>query len=301
MAITEKLFEEVVLKLAHLSAIELPSSVLAKLKEKADKETNPMAKKQFEAIFENCKIATEKRVSLCQDNGLPQMFIDFGQKCRMEGNFEAAAQRAYALATKQIPLRENAIHPLSYHNPGTNVGPNMPSMQWRPIVDADYLEVTVIPKGNGGEMHDTHSWVLTSEEIKPAVIRSVLDCVADMMGEPCPPVIIGIGLGGQFDVNSILAKRALFRDPIGAPSPDPLAAELEKDVLDAVNSLKLGPMGFGGETYAVACHIELASAHTAIVPITVAFQCWAHRFSKARIYDDGRVEYLTHPNANKVS
>ncbi len=301
MAITEKLFEEAVLELTRLSSIELPAPVLEKLLEKFEQETNPTAKKQFEAIFENCRIAHEKQVGVCQDNGLFQIFIDFGQNCKMEGDFEAAAKRALAFATKEIPLRENVIHPLSKKNPGTNVGPHIPTMYWNPIVGADYIEVTVIPKGNGSEMRDTHSWVLTSDDIGRATVRAVLDAVADMMGEPCPPVIIGVGLGGHFDSNAMYAKKALFRDPIGSPSSDPLAAELEKEILEAVNALKLGPMGFGGDTYALAVHIEVCGAHTAIVPITVAVECWCHRYSKARIYNDGRVEFLTHPQGRLKS
>ena len=301
MAVSEALFESVAYELMKLSAIEVPKPVSDKLRECYAKETNPIAKKQFEAIFENCKVAHERQVCVCQDNGLHEIFIDFGLDCKIDGDLEAAAKRALAVATKKIPLRENAIHPLSKKNPGTNVEINIPTMHWRPLVGADYIEVTVVPKGNGSEMRDNHNWVLTSEDIGRATVRTVLDAVTDMMGEPCPPLIIGVGLGGHFESNAMLAKRALFRDPIGAPSPDPMAAALEKEILAAVNALGLGPMGFGGDTYAMACHIELSGAHTAIVPITVAVECWCHRYSTARIYNDGRVEYLTHPEANAVT
>ncbi|MGI5892598.1 MAG: fumarate hydratase [Bacillota bacterium] len=296
MSVNETLFASVVLELMRLAAIELPEPVLKKLHEKYDMETNQTARKQFEAIFNNCKIACDRQVPVCQDNGLTQIFIDFGQQCKMEGNLEEAAKQAIAIATKAIPLRENAIHPLSKKNPGTNVEQNIPTIYWKPIVGVDYMDVTVIPKGNGSEMRNTHSWVLTSDDIGRATVRAVLDSVSDMMGEPCPPIIIGVGLGGHFDSNAVLAKRALFREPIGAPSSDPMAASLEKEILEAVNALKLGPMGFGGDTYALAVHIEISGAHTAIVPITVAVECWCHRYSKARIYSDGRVEFLTHPH-----
>ena len=296
MAITEKVFEDVVLELTRRAAIDLPAPVLCKLKECADKETNLIAQKQFSTIFDNCKVAQEQRVCICQDNGLMMMFLKFGQKAVLDGDFEAAAKRAIAFATKDIPLRENSIHPLSKENSGDNVGPNLPTMYWTPMPDADYLEVTVVPKGNGPEIRNTHVWVLTSDDIGRATVRTVLDAVSDMMGEPCPPIIIGVALGGHFDSNAVLAKRALFREPIGAPSSDPLAAELEKEILAAVNALGLGPMGFGGDTYALACHIEISGAHTAIVPITVAVECWCHRYSTARLYNDGKIEFLTHPD-----
>lgn len=295
MAISEKQVEKVVLELLRLSAVEMPSGVMSRLREKFEQEDNPTAIKQFESIFENCRIASEKQVGICQDNGLIAIFADFGQKCTLEGDLESAAARAIATGTKSIPLRENVIHPLSKKNSETNVGPNMPYIYWKPIPDADYLEITVAPKGFGAEMRATQSWVLSSEDIGRAVVRIALDSVADAMGEPCPPLIMGISVGGTCDSNMVMAKRALFRDPIGSPSGDPLAAKLEKEIEAAVNALKLGPMGFGGNTYTLGVHIEVSGTHTAEIPIAVAFQCWAHRYSKARIYNDGRVEFLTHP------
>ena len=115
------------------------------------------------------------------------------------------------------------------------------------------------------------------------------------MGDPCPPVIIGVGVGGVADYNLKLAKRALFREPIGAHNPDPEIAALEEELLNAINSLNIGPMGFGGNTYAIAVNIEIAGKHTGVTPVGVTLQCWAHRYSKARIYNDGSIEYLTHP------
>jgi len=298
MAISASLFQEVVLELLTSAAIDLPCDVAKKLKEKAALEESPLAIKQFESIIENCSIASEKRVGVCQDNGLILLFTDVGQACRLEGDFQEAANLAVIAGTKSIPLRENVIHPLTKKNTGTNVGPHLPYIHWSMTPDRDFIEVTVAPKGYGAEMRASQSWVLSSEDINECVRRVALDAVADAMGEPCPPVIMGVAVGGHFESNMVLAKKALFREPLGTPSNDPYAAKLEQEILEAVNNLKLGPMGFGGNTYALAVHIEISGAHTAEIPITVAFQCWAHRYSKARIYNDGRVEYLTHPKCN---
>ena len=298
MAISASLFQKVVLELLTTAAIDLPSDVINNLQEKAVLEDSPLAKKQFESILENCRIASEKRVGVCQDNGLVLLFADVGQACQMEGDFQEAANMAVQDGTKSIPLRENVIHPLTKKNTGTNVGPHLPYIHWRMVPESDYIEVTVAPKGYGAEMRVSQSWVLSSEDVNECVRRLALDAVADAMGEPCPPVIMGIAVGGHFESNMVLAKRALFREPLGKPSDDPHAAKLEKEILEAVNNLKLGPMGFGGNTYALAVHIEVSGAHTAEIPITVAFQCWAHRYSKARIYNNGNVEYLTHPKCN---
>lgn len=293
MAITDKQFEEVVAKLLRLAAIELPCPVQQKLKECAATETSETAKKQYESMFENIKIAHKRQVGVCQDNGLILMMADVGQNCQLIGDFQEAANHAVAVGTKEIPLRENVIHPLSKKNTGTNVGPHLPYIHWKPIPDEDYMDILVATKGYGAEFRATQSWVLSSEDINLAVKRIALDAVGDAMGEPCPPVIMGIAVGGHFDSNMVLCKRALFRDPIGSPSSDPLAAKLEKEILEAVNNLKLGPMGFGGNTYAMAVHIEISGAHTAEIPIAVGFQCWSHRYAKARIYNDGRVEMLS--------
>jgi fumarate hydratase subunit alpha len=128
-------------------------------------------------------------------------------------------------------------------------------------------------------------------------MRAVLDVVEDTMGEACPPVIISIGIGGTSDVSTYNAKKGLFRTPFGASHPDPLIAQMEREILSSVNNTKLGPMGFGGNNYALALNIEIAGTHTSIVPITVTFQCWADRYASARIYNDGRVEYISHPDA----
>ncbi len=298
MAITEQKFESVVSELLKLAAIDLPASVQDKLRSCAACETSPIACKQFESILEDCAIATKNRVGVCQDNGLIMLFVDFGTDCKLEGDFQKAADHAVAVGTKAIPLRENVIHPLSKKNTGTNVGPHLPYIHWNPLFGRDYIEVTVATKGYGAEMRATQNWVLSSEDINRCVVRTALDAVGDAMGEPCPPLIMGIAVGGHFDTNMVLCKRALFRDPVGAPSSDPMAAALEKEILEAVNSLGLGPMGFGGKTYAMAVHIEVSGAHTAEIPIAVGFQCWAHRFSKARIYNDGRVEFITHPEGS---
>ena len=120
----------------------------------------------------------------------------------------------------------------------------------------------------------------------------------DSKGEPCPPNIIGIGLGGTADVAMHNAKRALFRTPLGSHNPDPSAAELEEKLFRAINDTKLGAMAVGGDTLALAVHVEIAGSHTAIVPVAVIFECWAHRYSTARVYDDGRIEYITHPEVS---
>lgn len=294
MAITESVIEATVFELIKLASTVLPQDVRRALREGYRREDSLTARAHFEAIFKNIEIAETKQVGLCQDTGVPMIYADLGLGCKLEGDCSKAMGEAVARATREVPLRQNVINPLTKANSGTNTGWGIPHLSWNVIPGADYLELTVVPKGFGSEMRAAQTWVLTSEDIGRAAVKAVIDVVEDAMGEPCPPVIIGVGIGGFADTSMAMAKKALFRIPIGSRSPDPDVAALEAEMYEAVNSLNLGPSGFGGNTYALGVHAALSGSHTAVVPVSVIFQCWACRYSKARIYNDERVEYITH-------
>lgn len=294
MAIDEQLISEVAEKLIAQASIDLPGDVERALREARATEEEATAKGQLEAILRNIELARKKRIGLCQDTGVPLFFLKLGLGCSIQGDPEKAIAEGVARATDKVPLRQNVIHPLNKGNSGTNTGWGIPFCHWEVVPGAEYLEITAVPKGFGSEMRAAQSWVLTSEDVGRAAVKAVLDVVEDAMGEPCPPVIIGVGIGGFADSSMLNAKKALFRNPIGLPHPDPSVAALEKEILEAVNSLGLGPMGFGGITYALGVHVEVMGSHTAVVPVSVAFQCWAARYATARIYADGRVDWVTH-------
>jgi fumarate hydratase subunit alpha len=286
--------------LSH-AAVRLPRDVKDALAQARERESDPIAHGQMDAILTNVRLAEETNTSICQDTGVPLFFVDVGTGCRLTGDLRAALAEAVAAATVEVPLRQTVVHPLSFQNPGTNTGWGVPVVHYDLIPDAAYLDITATTKGFGAEMRSALVWILTSEDTRKAAIKAVLDTVEDAAGEPCPPVIVGLGIGGTAEQSMLNAKRALFRAPLGSPHPDPEVASLEREILAAVNDIGLGPMGFGGRTYALATHIELCGTHTALVSIAVIFQCWAHRYSTARIYDDGRVEYITHPEeANRA-
>jgi fumarate hydratase subunit alpha len=297
MAITEEVIEATVFELIKLASTDLPQDVRRAMREGYVREESLTARSHFEAIFQNIEISETKHVGLCQDTGVPMIYADLGLDCKLEGDCPKAMSDAVARATREVPLRQNVINPLTKANSGTNTGWGIPYLNWNVVPGADYLELTVVPKGFGSEMRAAQTWVLTSEDIGRATVKAVIDVVEDAMGEPCPPVIIGVGIGGFADTSMALAKKSLFRSPIGSRSPDPDVAALEAEMYEAVNSLGLGPSGFGGKTYALGVHAALMGSHTAVVPVSVIFQCWACRYSKARIYNDGRVEYITHARA----
>lgn len=301
MPITEQIIENTVFELIKNASIELPCDVQRALKEGYEKEDTVTARGQLNAILQNVQIAHDKQIGLCQDTGVPLIYADLGLGCQIKGDPAQAMSRAVAKATREVPLRQNVINPLTKKNSGTNTGWGIPYIHWEVVPEADYLELTAVPKGFGSEMRATQCWVLTSEDIGRASVKAVLDVVEDAMGEPCPPVIIGVGIGGFADSSMSIAKKALFRTPIGARNPDPVISSLEAEICEAVNEMGLGPMGFGGKTYALGVHVEMNGSHTAVVPVSVIFQCWACRYSKARIFNNGRVEFITHPKEVAVN
>jgi len=287
-----KTLEQLAFDLAVKAACEAPSDMVRLLENARDREQNNMAKEQLSAILTNIKLAREKHLSICQDTGLPSFYLEIGTNCRINGDVFSALSNAIARATEAIPLRQNVIHPITKENSGTNTGWGMPGVFTTLSPEIDGLVMTFVPKGFGSEIRSSITWVLTSDDIAEATIKAVLDLVEDSMGEPCPPVIVGVGLGGTADLAMLNAKRALLRSPIDQHHEDPSVRELEVRLLDAVNRTGLGPMGFGGSTYALACPVEIAGAHTAVVPVAIIFQCWAHRYAKAKIDSTGRITIM---------
>lgn len=295
MAISEKLLEEVSVYLMTKACIELPPDVVAALKRARAEEVSPVAISQFDSILKNVEIAREKQKPLCQDTGVPMYYVDVGADCRLEGDFREAITRGTAIASDRAPMRHNVVNPLTLENRRDNTGWGVPVIHYELLPGRDYIEITAIPKGFGSEMRSAHGIVYTSENIKDAVRRCVMDMVEDAMGEPCPPVIIGVGVGGFTDSVMNVSKRCMFRTPVGSHNPDPEIAALEQELLEEINSLNLGPMGLGGKNYCLSLNMEVVGSHASAVAIGVSYQCWCARFSTARIYDNGHVEYLTHP------
>ena len=161
--------------------------------------------------------------------------------------------------------------------------------------NGDYIEITAVPKGFGSEAKSSLVFIVTSESMGDAITRCVIDNAIMSLGENCPPTIVGLGIGGTGDIAMHLAKKALFRTPLGSPNPDPIVAKLEARILKALNNTGLGPMAVGGNTTSLAVHAEICGTHTAVSPVGITYQCWAARYSTARIYPDGKVEYITHP------
>ncbi len=287
----ENLVEDVAVRLLQLAVTELPHDVKEALKEAYRDEESEAGRTQLEAIIDNVKLAEKTCTPMCQDTGVIIFYVKAGAKAKDLDKIEQALREATKRATKEVPLRPNAVNPLTGENSGDNTGRFVPFIHWE-IVPGNNVEITVFPKGGGSENVCALGMIRPGEGIK-GLKKFVLDTVVSAGAKPCPPNILGVAIGGGADIAMKLAKAALLR-PLNQPNPDPQLAELEKELYEAANSTGIGPMGLGGKFTVLGVNVEYAHRHPASYPVAVAVQCWAARRASAKIHPDGKVEYLTH-------
>jgi fumarate hydratase subunit alpha len=288
MGVPDAIIEDTVVELLRLAVTKLPADVEEALKRIFNEETEAAAKMQMKAILENLKLAEQTGTPMCQDTGIHVFFVKLGPEC---GDIGGIIRKAVERGTKEIPLRPNAVHPLTRKNPGNNLGVHMPYINYEPG-DEKYLEITVMPKGAGSENMSQMAMLTPSSGVK-GIKEFALNTLLRAGSNPCPPVLIGMGIGGSADICMSLAKKALLR-PLGSRNTDPAVASLEKDLYEALNGIGIGPMGLGGRNTLLGVQIEHAFCHTASHPVAINIQCWAARRATARIHADGKVEFLTH-------
>ncbi len=250
-------------------------------------ENGGLAELQLGQMLENFKVAREKRIPLCQDTGVPVFYARIGSKFKLNFDLCEALGEAVRKATKQIPLRANIVHPISRENSGNNCGLGFPFVFFD-FFKGNYLEIVFYPKGGGSEnMSRLRMFEPTAsaEEVKQFIVETA----AEWAGKCCPPCIIGIGIGGGADICLNLAKKATLREP-GEWSKDKKIAAMERELLEKINSLGIGPMGLGGKHSALAANIEIAGTHTATLPVGIANNCWPGRKAKARFYNNGKIK-----------
>ncbi len=275
----------------------LPQKTQAALLEACEKERDPVAKIQLEASITQMRLSREKRLPLCADTGFPVFYVRSGRSVPIEGgvpSIEQAARRAIEEATKEGWLRSLVVDPLSWKNPGTNVGIHSPYFDYRFDPDHDDVEITFAPKGGGTELFLAPSYkaVLAAEGLQ-GVKRFIFDTVAvfsDRAGGTCTPNIVGVGLGGTSDLCMRLAKQAAMLRPVGDRHPEKRIAEMELELFSAFNESGIGPLGTGGETTVLDVHIEYAMGRVNGIPVGIALQCPATRIGTLRVHPDGTFE-----------
>ncbi|MDN5375634.1 MAG: fumarate hydratase subunit alpha [Thermacetogenium sp.] len=262
-----------VARLCREANCDLPLDVLRALEEARLKEESPQGRRILEEICENAAIAREERLPLCQDTGMALVFVEIGQEVRLTGgSLSEAINRGVARGYREGYLRKSVVaDPLRRRNTGDNT----PAVIYYDLVPGEVLRVTVMPKGFGSE-NCTALGMLKPAEGLDGVKRFVVEAVDRAGPNPCPPVTVGVGLGGTADRALLLAKRALLRE-VGSSHPDPELAALERELLEEVNKLGYGPGGLGGRVTALAVHVETYPTHIAGLPVGVCINCHAAR------------------------
>ena len=253
------------------AVIRLPLDVLKVIGNAARAETNEVARGEFANILRNIKTAGELGVPMCQDTGVPVIYLTLPSHISLtQGLYDAVAE-GVRRATKEVPLRPNVVDPLTRHNTGDNTGAGMPAIHVKP---GDKFTVTILPKGAGAENVSRIGMLLPSQ--KDQIEKFVVETVFLAGSRPCPPIIIGVGIGGTFDGAAALAKEALLE-------PVDTMTGYEQQILCAVNRLGIGPMGLGGDFTALAVRVKTAGCHTASLPVAVNIQCWANRHATVEV------------------
>jgi fumarate hydratase subunit alpha len=271
---------ETIARLSKEANFYLGEDVIAALKKARQQEESPAGRQILDQILENAGIAAKEQMPLCQDCGLAVVFVEMGQDAHITGGelvqaINDGVRKGYA----EGYLRKSAVkQPFSAR---VNTKDNTPAIIHTEIVPGDKLKITIAPKGGGSENMSRFT-VLKPAQGRQGVVDFVVNAVDEAGSNPCPPTIIGVGIGGTAEKAMIMAKRALLRE-VGKPSPDPEVAELEKELLQRINSTGVGPGGVGGRITSLAVHVETFPAHIASLPVAVNIQCHSARHKEAML------------------
>ena len=270
--ITARQIRDTVAELCIRANKELPEDIIRAMQAAREKEPWPLAQSTLDVLRENIRAAAERDLPVCQDTGLACVFVRLGQDVHIEGDFNDAVNEGVRRGYAEGYLRKSVVcDPLRR----VNTGDNTPAAITVELVPGDKLKLTVIPKGFGSENMSRLAMLKPADGVE-GVKRFVVETVQAAGSNPCPPIVVGVGIGGTFDKAAALAKHALLR-PIDQPNADPYYGALEKELLEEINALGTGPQGFGGRTTALGLNIETMPTHVAGLPVAVNISCHVTR------------------------
>jgi fumarate hydratase subunit alpha len=273
-----KLITERVRKLCMEANTDLGDDMLLAFDRAMEKEESSMGLEILKELKENARIAKEEKVPICQDTGFAVVFIELGQDVHlMGGNLAEAINEGVRQGYRDGYLRKSICHPFTR----ANTGDNTPAIIHTEIVPGEEVKIIVAPKGGGSENMSRVVMLTPSDGIE-GIKRFVVQRVKESGSNPCPPTIVGIGIGGTFEQAALLAKKSLLR-PLGSKNPDPELEKLESEILTEINKLGVGPQGLGGRTTSLAVHILMMPCHIASFPLAVNIQCHVQRHKEAII------------------
>lgn len=276
--IDAKVIEDTVARLCIEANLRLPPDVINAIESAEKAEPWDGAKRILSLLGDNVRIASEKTLPVCQDTGMACVFVELGQDVHIEGDFEQAVNNGVRRGYGEGYLRKSVVcDPLRR----VNTGDNTPALLTVKLTRGDKMRITVMPKGFGSENMSALKMLKPADGVE-GVKNFVLETVEKAGANPCPPIIVGVGIGGSFDKAAYLAKHALLR-PVDEPNPDEYYAALERELLEKINALGIGPQGFGGKTTALAVLIEAMPTHVAGLPVAVNISCHATRRASASL------------------
>lgn len=256
----------------------IPDNVLETLKKASESEQSPLGKQVIDKIIENDKLARDKHLPICQDTGVAVVMLTIGSEVVFHGDIYEAVNEGVRQAYTEGYLRKSVVrHPLDR----VNTRDNTPAIVHIKMVEGDTFRIDVAPKGGGSENMSLVKMLIPADGVE-GIKKLVLDTVFNAGGKPCPPIIVGLGIGGNLEKSAMLAKEALFRE-IDDHSPDPLARKLEDELLEEINKLGVGPMGFGGTQTCLAVKVNTYPCHIASLPVAINIQCHAARHKSCKL------------------
>lgn len=286
---------ELLAKFTAFSGKRLPDDVTEKLKELRKGENSPMAKVFYDAMFQDLEAAEQLDRPCCQDTGVIQYFVKAGSRFPLLGDLESCLREAVRIATIRAPLRRNVVEIFDEKNTGDNLGTRIPWVEWEIVPDSDEAEICVYMAGGGCSLPGTAK-VLMPLDGYEGVVKFVFDQIVSYGVNACPPLLVGVGIGGSVEVAAMLSKKALLR-PIGSRNSNARGAELEKRMEDGLNALELGPGGITGRYSVMAVHMEQAARHPSTLAVGLSTGCWAHRRAVLRVGPDLRYDVVSHKGA----
>jgi len=276
--IKAKEISQTVSRLFQEANLFLPEDVTAALKQARETEESPVGREVLDRILENKDISAGEHIPLCQDTGSAVVFLELGQEAHIVGgDLYEAVNEGVRQGYNEGYLRKSIVD--QPYSSRVNTKDNTPAIIHTDIVPGDKLKITVLPKGGGAE-NMARLGMMPPARGRQGIIDFVVSAVDEAGSNPCPPVVVGVGIGGTAETTILLAKKALLRK-IGEPNQNPEYAELEKEILERVNNLGIGPMGYGGRTTALAVNIEVLPCHIASMPVAVNLQCHSARHKEA--------------------
>lgn len=270
----------------------LPDDVTAKLKDLREQEDSYLAKVVYDSMTENQELANKLNRPCCQDTGVVQYFVKVGSEFPLLAEVQDILRTAALQATKEAPLRHNAVQIFEEKNTGTNTGERIPWINWDIIPNEKGINIEVYMAGGGCSLPGQGKTLMPGEGYE-GVVKFVFDLMTSYGINACPPLLVGIGIGGSIDVAAELSKKALFR-PLGVRHSNSRGAEMERLLEKGLNDLGLGPQGLSGKNSVMGVHMETAARHPSTISVAVSIGCWAHRKGNIQINEDMTYEITSH-------